>query len=869
VGSVLAQPLSVRAKNITGGNASGARVDFTMVALPGSSGHGFVESGTAACTAYTDALGFANVTIQLGSKPGTYGINASGVGFNGTFGQTYIDWLHENATVGPLETLETRPNPTTVALLESSAVKVWANDSMGNGINGLTVAMSFDSNPSGGSLNLLAADNCDGTYSATYTAGSTGEVTDVVNATSGGKWGKASVQVTTIPVISQVYSIFLVSGNDQSGSTSSALPLPFVVEVRNQTDVPVSGIKVWFNVTSGGGSLSAATADTGVNGRAGISLTLGSAAGTNTVTVQISSSGTKTVTFTANATAPELTATLAANATSVVAGQSLMYIIRFGNTGTEAAKDVRLNFTLRPGLSYISDTSGTAPTATQSVLAWEFTSAPEGQNSFNLVCAVSAQTSGSIQTHFDINYSSQSGIAQMPVKSNSISVSVVQEEHANIPPVIDGVPDIIVHYDWDYRIDLEPYIYDPDNTYSELRLILSDNVHTRVDPTKNTAIILNYPQDLVGMPQTLNITVSDGYSSDWDSITVTVSENFPPELVQAMPDISFDEDTVYYGFNISLYFYDRDGNSLINTYGEKHLTVTIMDINSTVRIISELNWYGQESITFRAVNPSGAFVEDTILVTVNPVNDPPVANAIPNQAGLVNVSWVLDLRPYLSDVDNTLDELTLSVDSDYATVNGLNITFRCLSPMIDILTVTVSDGESQIYIQIKVEAKHAAETPERLPEWLLLLVIIIAAISLLLVAAAARKPVIEQAFLVYRDGSLLAHTTNRMIPEMDNQIFSSMLMAIQDFVKDSFKDEKEWHLNRLEFGGKKMFIAMGANDSYNLTLVYQGRDRGLEKISRKTIAAVDAKFGDPLKDWDGNLDKVRGVQNILNESIFK
>jgi len=38
---------------------------------------------------------------------------------------------------------------------------------------------------------------------------------------------------------------------------------------------------------------------------------------------------------------------------------------------------------------------------------------------------------------------------------------------------------------------------------------------------------------------------------------------------------------------------------------------------------------------------------------------------------------------------------------------------------------------------------------------------------------------VEQAFLIYKDGALLAHATSRIIPNMDIDIFSSMLTAIQ------------------------------------------------------------------------------------------
>ncbi len=77
----------------------------------------------------------------------------------------------------------------------------------------------------------------------------------------------------------------IIAGQDQKGHPSFALENSFVVEVRDQTDVPLSGVKVTFSVTSGGGTLSAIRATTDADGRAASRLTLGANLGTNTVVV--------------------------------------------------------------------------------------------------------------------------------------------------------------------------------------------------------------------------------------------------------------------------------------------------------------------------------------------------------------------------------------------------------------------------------------------------------------------------------------------------------------------------------------------------------------------------------------------------------
>ena len=109
-----------------------------------------------------------------------------------------------------------------------------------------------------------------------------------------------------------------VSGDAQTGVTSTALANPFVVEVKDgtttrsfynrrtntYTSVPApaktfAGVPVTFAVTGGGGTLSATSVATDSTGRAQTTLTLGSASGTNTVTATMTHAGrTLTQTFT-------------------------------------------------------------------------------------------------------------------------------------------------------------------------------------------------------------------------------------------------------------------------------------------------------------------------------------------------------------------------------------------------------------------------------------------------------------------------------------------------------------------------------------------------------------------------------------------
>ena len=78
-------------------------------------------------------------------------------------------------------------------------------------------------------------------------------------------------------------TLLKISDTVQEGIISTALPLPFVVEVLDQEDQAFAGVPVKFAVTAGQGKLDAKTVRTDASGRAAAHLTLGRTEGTTTV----------------------------------------------------------------------------------------------------------------------------------------------------------------------------------------------------------------------------------------------------------------------------------------------------------------------------------------------------------------------------------------------------------------------------------------------------------------------------------------------------------------------------------------------------------------------------------------------------------
>jgi hypothetical protein len=473
--------------------------------------------------------------------------------------------------------------------------------------------------------------------------------------------------------------------------------------------------------------------------------------------------------------------------------------------------------------------------------------------------------------------------AEDPVGALAEDTIVVTVIPVNDPPKISGVPDLIVHYDYDYKFDLAAYIEDKDNITDELSIFSSDINHVRFNDLSPTEMIINYPQSMLGTTVPVSIFVSDGIESDMQIINITVSDDYPPEVHTPLPDIEFYEDAELADvFDIDDFFLDMDGDSLYYTYGHTNIHITINE-NNIVTFNSELDWYGSEMATFRAVDPIGALAEDTIIITVLPINDPPSISDIPVQKGSVGQMWVLDLSQYINDVDNDIKDLEISVDSKDVDVNGLKLVFYSERSDSKKVTVTVSDGDKSVSYDMQVmyiEGERSIPIA-KLFNWIILIIILVVLITLLVVYKKYKGDfVIDEAYIIYRNGILLTHRTNKNsnLKDMDDDILSSMFTAIQDFIKDSFdqnsnrsrltdKDAKfqkkdEWQLKQLKLEGHNIMIEHGEHAF--LAVIYSGTGGWkLKRLVKNITIVIEDKYADALNDWKGNMKQFQGIDDCL------
>jgi hypothetical protein len=470
---------------------------------------------------------------------------------------------------------------------------------------------------------------------------------------------------------------------------------------------------------------------------------------------------------------------------------------------------------------------------------------------------------------------------------------------SNDPPTIGALPDITIHYESDFQLDLLPYINDPDTAPENLVLTFSDaHAWWAWDPIKapdhppragasRLTTIMNYPQ-VLGMsvaPYTvvIKITVSDGTNSANGTLKVTVSNNWPPVLRAPLPDLEMDEDTVLTNtLRLSGYFSDPDAGPLTYKVVSQILTVTVKS-DSNVDISTPKDWSGLTTITFRAQDASGAMVEDTINVKVKPVNDAPVLDALTSQSMDEKALLTVPLSTKIHDVDNSISELKISV----STSNPLLRYFMSGSDVVlygdkagnYTVTITVTDpagaSDSKTFnVDIKSVTKPVTKPKLGLDSMLLSFVIILLVLIGLIAAFAAYRRQyghydIDDAFVVMRDGRLISHLSKHPITKKDEVVFSSMVAALQMFVEDAFKDmddDMSGSVQRMEFKGNNILVEKGRH--MYLALLFSGNPgKKLYSDMTSVLETIEDKHSSTIRDWDGDVTHFGDLPHYLMKFV--
>ncbi|HYS71941.1 MAG TPA: hypothetical protein VEM95_05920, partial [Thermoplasmata archaeon] len=424
----------------------------------------------------------------------------------------------------------------------------------------------------------------------------------------------------------------------------------------------------------------------------------------------------------------------------------------------------------------------------------------------------------------------------------------------NDPPVLGWTQDVRLAFDTTYRLDLAAYVSDVDNPVDDLILTTSDPGHAAVD---RLAVSFLYTRAELGplpsytIPVTLRL--ADPASIVTQRIDVIVSDNRPPELATPFDPLQFDEDTNA-AVDLARHFLDyEDGTSL--SWSAQGTDIVPAISGSIATLTPRPNWNGQEVILFRATDRQGAFALGYQLVDVLPVDDPPVFAPLPSQVRAGGGSWVLDLRPYVTDVDNAVSELNFTTDSGHVTAAQFMLVFNY--PDADAseqVVVTVRDPGGLTDTMVVAVRVTGAGGPGLLWPWSAVAIGAAAGVSFAVWRRRRYRYAIEDLMLIGHDGLLIAHTTRRL-HAMDSDILAAMMTATLMFIRDSFREEKN-ELQRFELSHDRMGIVEKSEHVYGVAIC-AGRVPDAAHLGLKEfLGDIEERYGARIVSQVGAIDEV-------------
>ena len=255
----------------------------------------------------------------------------------------------------------------------------------------------------------------------------------------------------------------------------------------------------------------------------------------------------------------------------------------------------------------------------------------------------------------------------------AVDTIVVHVEPVNDAPEILAADNIVTNEDEPVQVSINDFVYiDIDSDEGSLSLILEEGEGYSLSMNEDFVYTITPNPDVVNE---LNVpaSISDGesISNIWDLLVVVLSDNDAPIVVYQADDIVVEEDSE--SVTISLlgavdmpYFSDSDGDTLdfdVYTIGDGVVSAMV-DFDS-LYLYFEPNMFGSDSVFIIATDPAGDSVEDTVLVTVNSVNDAPVIyDAMSFQVFEDDSIDIVIFNFVVRDDDSPDEDLSISVSGE-------------------------------------------------------------------------------------------------------------------------------------------------------------------------------------------------------------
>jgi hypothetical protein len=332
------------------------------------------------------------------------------------------------------------------------------------------------------------------------------------------------------------------------------------------------------------------------------------------------------------------------------------------------------------------------------------------------------------------------------------------------------------------------------------------------------------------------------------------------------------EEGLILDFNIS--YFDEDGDSLSIDW--------ILDGNIIRQDVPFWSYQplfgsaGDHEVIVNISDNNGASFEHRWIVIVTQANRAPVID----EYNPMNLMPVLDpeeesmtFSVNASDADNDILTYQWFINGNDTGVRSPTFTLNrnTYGPGTYNLSVRSTD-ENGSFIEQSWEIEVMPLKEEEDEQGFLIPLLILAAIAAMIISMILffiwkkKQSKIEDIFIITNTGLLLAHRSKELSADRDDEILGSMLTAVQDFVKDSFKDKSQYGLKRLDFGDSVIHITRGKY--VYMAVILSGKEPpDLEDSLEKTVSKVETKYQDILEDWGGEIEDLRGMKDMIDDLL--
>jgi hypothetical protein len=272
----------------------------------------------------------------------------------------------------------------------------------------------------------------------------------------------------------------------------------------------------------------------------------------------------------------------------------------------------------------------------------------------------------------------------------------------NVPPIWALLPEMEAVEDEAFVFDFTDFVFDPDTPRDNLR-ITSESIY--IDDISGLTVTFLFPNGVTEASVLLRL--SDGTDIVVASVTFTIEPvNDPPG--HSIPRGQTAVEDVPLIIEVSQYLWDVDNELNELTLETDSIYATIEGLNLTVVYPEGVL---EHNLTLN-ISDGIDTTEAILSFVVMPTDDPPTLQGLTEFTAYEDSDSLLDLAPYLSDVDTEAARLVISVSDARATVDGQNVTFHFIHGGIDVdVTIEVSDATSTVGVVLQVHVMEVNDAP--------------------------------------------------------------------------------------------------------------------------------------------------------------